>query len=87
MSTPGDAPPDPARVTVVARYPATGDPLVSGWLQGGDKLNGKAAMVEVKIGQGRAVLYGFRPQYRGQTMATEPLIWSALRGPVLRPSP
>jgi hypothetical protein len=76
---------DPARVTVVARYRATGDPLVSGWLQGGEKLNGKAAMVEVRIGRGRAVLYGFRPQYRGQTMATQPLIWSALRGGTVVP--
>jgi hypothetical protein len=25
------------------------------------------------------MLYGFRPQYRGQTMATQPLIWGALR--------
>ncbi|NOT07507.1 MAG: peptidase M14 [Gemmatimonadales bacterium] len=69
---------DPARVTVVARYQAAGDPLLSGWLLGGDKLNGKAALVEVAVGKGRAVLYGFRPQYRGQTMATQPLIWGAI---------
>lgn len=69
---------DPARVRVVARYQATGDPLLSGWLLGGEKLNGKAAMVEVTMGKGRAMLYGFRPQYRGQTMATQPLIWGAI---------
>jgi hypothetical protein len=76
---------DPARVRVVARYQAAGDPLLSGWLLGGEKLNGKAAMVEVSIGKGRAMLYGFRPQYRGQTMATQPLIWGALRYAELRP--
>jgi hypothetical protein len=70
---------DSTRVRVVARYQATGDPLLSGWLQGGERLNGKAAMVEVALGKGRVVLYGFRPQYRGQTMATQPLIWSALK--------
>jgi hypothetical protein len=24
------------------------------------------------------VIYGFRPQYRGQSMATQPLIWDAI---------
>jgi hypothetical protein len=69
---------DPARATAVATYPATGDPLLSGWLLGGAKLNGKAAMVDVTVGKGHAVLYGFRPQYRGQSMATQPLIWGAI---------
>ncbi|HEX7024725.1 MAG TPA: M14 family metallopeptidase [Gemmatimonadales bacterium] len=69
---------DSTRVSVVARYPASGDPLLSGWLLGGDRLNGKAALVDVRVGTGHAVLYGFRPQYRGQSMATEPLIWSAI---------
>jgi hypothetical protein len=62
-------------------YPAKGDPLLSGWLLGGAKLNGKAAMVHSVVGSGSVYLYGFRPQYRGQSMATQPLIWYAmLRG-------
>ncbi len=69
---------DPARAHAVASYPATGNPLLSGWLLGGEKLNGKAAMVEVTLGKGKVVLYGFRPQYRGQTNATLPLIWDAI---------
>ena len=69
---------DPARAKVVARYPASGNPLLSGWLLGGERLNGKAALVEATVGKGRVVLYGFRPQYRGQTMATQPLIWDAI---------
>jgi len=72
---------DPARATAVATYQAAGDPLLSGWLLGGAKLNGKAAMVDVGVGKGHAVLYGFRPQYRGQSMATQPLIWSAVARP------
>ncbi|MFI5233425.1 MAG: M14 family zinc carboxypeptidase [Gemmatimonadales bacterium] len=72
---------DPAHATVVASYPASGNVLLSGWLLGGSKLNGKAAMVDVSVGTGHAVLYGFRPQYRGQSMATQPLIWGAILRP------
>ncbi|MGH7668628.1 MAG: M14 family zinc carboxypeptidase [Gemmatimonadaceae bacterium] len=70
---------DPTRARAVVRYPSTGDPLLSGWLLGGSTLNDKAAMVDVSMGRGHVVLYGFRPQYRGQSMATEPLIWGAIR--------
>jgi hypothetical protein len=69
---------DPSRATAVLTYQATGNPLLSGWLLGGEKLNGKAAMVDVATGKGHVVLYGFRPQYRAQSMATQPLIWEAI---------
>ncbi|MCL4865963.1 MAG: hypothetical protein KJZ47_08725, partial [Gemmatimonadales bacterium] len=69
---------DPARARVVARYQASGDPLRSGWLLGGEKLNGKAALVEVTVGRGKVVLFGFQPQYRGQTMTTQSFIWDAI---------
>lgn len=64
--------------TPVLSYQSTGDPLRSGWLLGGTRLNAKAAMVDVRRGRGRVVLYGFRPQYRGQPNATFNLIWSAM---------
>lgn len=64
-------------VHVIARY-GDGNPLLSGWLLGPEYLANKPALVEVKVGRGRAILFGFRPQYRGQSVATFPLLFQAL---------
>ena len=64
-------------VRVVARY-AKENVLRSGWLLGEDKLRGQIALAEVGIGKGRVVLFGFRPQHRGQAWGTLPLIWNVL---------
>jgi len=70
---------DSTSATAVLTYPASGNALLSGWLLGAARLNGKAAMVDVKRGRGHVVLYGFHPQYRAQSNSTFPLIWAALR--------
>ncbi|HVF86261.1 MAG TPA: M14 family metallopeptidase, partial [Pyrinomonadaceae bacterium] len=70
---------DSSRVRVVARY-AEKDMLRSGWLLGEKYLTGKAALVEVKLGKGRVVLFGFRPQHRAQTWGTFPFIFNAING-------
>ncbi|RMF86378.1 MAG: hypothetical protein D6739_03255 [Nitrospirae bacterium] len=64
---------------VIARYPEDPrDLLVSGDLEGGDRLARRAALVELRVGKGRVVLFGFKPQYRAQTHATFKLLWNAL---------
>jgi hypothetical protein len=67
-------------VKIIAWYPKDKDPLLSGWLLGGDRIKGKAALAEVTMGKGRIILFGFRPQYRGQSLATYPLFFNAISG-------
>lgn len=74
---------DPLALTnnfrIIAKYPS--DPskvLLSGWALGTEKIAGKAALVEFTIGKGKIVLFGFRPQYRAQSLATYPLLFNAI---------
>lgn len=69
---------DPATVKVIAKYPEAENPLLSGWILGDKLIRGKAAMVEAKIGKGRVVMFGFRPQYRAQSLATLPLLFNSI---------
>ena len=70
-----------ANVRVIARY-AKDNVLRSGWLLGEDKLRGQIALAELSQGKGRIVLFAFRPQHRGQTWGTLPLIWNAIASSV-----
>ena len=66
-----------ASVHSVARYTSE-QPLLSGWLLGGKYLQGASALTVEKQGKGRLVLFGFRPQYRGQSEATYKLFYNSL---------
>ncbi len=65
------------RIDVVASYPRE-DILRSGWLVGGERLAGKAALLSVGYGKGRLVMIGFRPQLRAQTAGTFKVFFNAL---------
>jgi hypothetical protein len=65
-------------VEIVGRY-GEDETLLSGWITGADYIAGHGAIAVVQHGRGEIVLFGFRPQYRGQTIATYPLLFNALK--------
>jgi hypothetical protein len=65
------------RPRVFIRYAAK-NLLASGWVSGERVVAGKAAAVEAPLGEGRVVLFGFRPQFRGQTFGTFRLVLNAI---------
>jgi hypothetical protein len=71
-------------VRVIARY-AKENVLRSGWLLGEERIRDRIALAEVQKEKGRVVLFGFRPQHRGQTWGTLPFIWNALNEAASQP--
>lgn len=65
------------RGRVLAKYPSEGSPLLSGFLLGEEYLRGYAAALEVFHGDGRVVLLGMRPQWRGQPFGTFKILFNA----------
>ena len=71
---------DSSVVNVIGRYPTDPDKVLrSGWVLHPKRVAGRAALLEVHLGQGRVILFGFRPQYRGQSLATYPLLFNSLQ--------
>lgn len=61
----------------IARY-ADKNVLASGYLAGERLVAGKSILLEANHGKGKVVLFGFRPQFRGQAYGTFRLVLNAL---------
>jgi hypothetical protein len=69
---------DGFRGRVIAAYSKEQSPLMSGYLLHPEKIQGKAAAMEVQYGKGRIYLLGFRPQWRGQSHGAYQFIFNAI---------
>jgi hypothetical protein len=67
---------DPREMTTLLRYAPT-RVLLSGWINRQEVIANRAAWIEAEHGEGRVHLFAFRPQYRGWSQATFPLIFRA----------
>lgn len=64
---------------VIVRFHATADSLlISGQLNGGAELAGKAAVVDAPVGQGHVVLFATRPFWRWQTQGAWAMAFNAV---------
>jgi hypothetical protein len=64
-------------ITSALKY-ASKDLLASGWISGEQAVLGKHALLEARFGKGRVVLFGLRPQFRGQSFGTFKLLLNAI---------
>jgi len=63
--------------SVLAKYPAQGPILRSGFLHGEERMRGHAAALDVKRGKGHVVLIAFQPQWRGQPHGTFRVVFNS----------
>ena len=52
--------------------------VVSGGVKGGDDLVGKPALLDIEVGAGRVIAFGFDPIHRYQTESDFRLVWNAI---------
>ncbi len=71
--------PDGPRPRVVLQFPANvNDMLLSGTLNGGQALAGRAQLVDAPVGKGHVVMFGIRPFWRWQTQGNYMLGFNAI---------
>ncbi len=69
--------PSASRFDSIVDYAAE-DVLMSGWAAGTEHIATKSAMARVPHGDGEVIVFGFRPQFRGQPRGTYKLLFNAL---------
>jgi hypothetical protein len=68
---------DEAQMTTLLSY-APSRLLISGYCKGPERIEGRAAWIQAAHGDGQVHLFAFRPQYRGWSQATFPLLFRAI---------
>lgn len=66
------------RGRILASYVKDRNPLLSGFLLGADRIQGKPAAIDADFGKGHIILLAFRPQWRGQSHGTYKFFFNAL---------
>jgi len=62
---------------VLLRFAPENELLISGMLDGGSELAGRAALVQCKLGKGNVLLFGINPMWRMQTHGSWQLMFNA----------
>ena len=70
---------DDDRVEVLGTY-GRDNPAMAGWILGPERLAGQPALLRARVGEGEVILFGFQPNYRGQSIVTWPLFFNAIAG-------
>jgi hypothetical protein len=81
---------DPAKYPyhVVSKYPDSGEQLQSGWLIGGQYLNGAVNTVSWQVGKGSVVTFGNQTSFRTWNRAEQKMVFNALyNGPSQKLTP
>ena len=63
---------------VLLRFAPENELLISGMLDGGEELAGRAALVDCKVGKGHVLLFGINPMWRMQTHGSYMLMFNAI---------
>ena len=57
---------------------------MSGWIEGEKRIRQKATALDVNIGKGHVILFGFKPQHRAQSHGSFKFLFNAIYYSVTR---
>ena len=70
--------PKGARPTVIARWADANELLISGLLENGSAMAGRAAVVDARYGKGHVLLFANNPIWRGETIGSYRMFFNAV---------